>query len=926
MKRLALCLLAASSALTQAALAQDLPYRCSTSCTKELAREALQAKDSKAYAVASQKLTGATNPNLMAIVKSAATKFKERSDSLTGQITDLKTAQRVHEKTFAVKDDIPGSDLVPTSTFAATIDQALDHDIDVLEQRRDELAADVLAPALAELRTRHQEIIDGLAGQPPEVVQKTLFGDDGTGGLFADTEIGKKLDPDGKADLANVKGDLLQAQLKKVAEGTVATDKKVDALAADYLTFKKEVNAFKDDTKKKIASISETQNHLANAFEILGEQVGNNTYRLDALEGAMWGKLSAGEKIAVLESGAFSSVIKHMPADKKAELENDLKFAATLEEYGNAATAVGKLANDFAKIGALVGVDLSEPAARINQANTAVQSIIQIASGNPLAVISGLGGLSGLFGGGEDDSGVSTALAEIRRDIQQMRKEMYEYHVREMEALESISKQIDQRFRELVVLGVATMNQVGFVTQQLNESMSDGLSACNTVVKRWRLEPGEDFDLRAERFNKNYTQDIARCRNGIADRLFVYRGGNRLVISTVFSLQALGEVNETSELGKEILAVQRYRNETLRPTMLYTLREHPAKSQLMDCPADELAFRGLASPWEREGSISGALDNLKVSCEARKGLSQSLLGDFEFDLPRTLTEPISASSLLGHGKNILAMSRIYEFLDTPGDPAPKVMTKEELGKLSSSASNVRLELPRRQLRVLVGLLNIAIAQINALSGDAVLKVLATDIEAALDDPNLAKLTEVNAAKWSDCSASEPVSARYFNALCLLKRNEILRANFVRHWVRTRLDYNSARGRYNIGLTEPTDQLLQDTFQRKMPIERCDAEWCLKLPGANIPDPDPSAAGEDGSLATQFDLSGDFLLKLPSMDEVSTDRQASASPLLYDLLALRSQVVERLTEMDVNQILTDEERDVVNSAIVLHLAQTVDQTN
>jgi len=40
-----------------------------------------------------------------------------------------------------------------------------------------------------------------------------------------------------------------------------------------------------------------------------------------------------------------------------------------------------------------------------------------------------------------------------------------------------------------------------------------------------------------------------------------------------------------------------------------------------------------------------------------------------------------------------------------------------------------------------------------------------------------------------------VSARYFNALCLLKRNEILKANFVRHWVRTRLDYNSARGRY-----------------------------------------------------------------------------------------------------------------------------------
>jgi len=63
-----------------------------------------------------------------------------------------------------------------------------------------------------------------------------------------------------------------------------------------------------------------------------------------------------------------------------------------------------------------------------------------------------------------------------------------------------------------------------------------------------------------------------------------------------------------------------------------------------------------------------------------------------------------------------------------------------------------------------------------------------------------------------------------------------------------------------------------------------------------------------------------------MDEVSTDRQASASPLLYDLLALRSQVVERLTEMDVNQTLTDEEREVVNSAIVVQLAQTVDQAN
>lgn len=912
-------LLGFSTALCSPTIAQDAAsYKCTVSCSRELAREALRVEPG-AYDTARAALA---KPDLSSIVETAATKFHSKTLELSAQVGALKNVQRGYEKSFALISDIPMGDELPLSFLSANISHGLDDQIDQLESRRHELAGQILGPALAEIRSKHGATLDDLRGASPAVVHDTLFGTDGLAGLFSETEAGKLLGVEGRADLANVKADLVHHQLEAVSSGLVTTSAKVDALVGDYVAFKGRMEQFADSTKSKMNSLADGQRHLLRVYETLAVAVEDNTFRLDALEGAMWGKLSAKERIAALEGGAFASVINRMPADKKQGFRDDLAFAAKLEDINNTAGVIGQVANDFQKIGALVGVDISEPISHINKAVVAVQSIVSIASMNPIGIISGLGGLAGVFGGSGNSDGVSAALVELRRDIQQMRKEMYEYHVREMEALKRISDQIDKRFSQLAALQGSTLDQIGFNTKQLNESLLSGLNACRTIMLVWPTRAGESFDNRAARFNANFQKQFADCRDGINDRLFVFQAGQDLAISTVFSLQALGDASPDTDLGQEILNIQRYRDETLRPVVGYTLREQPVRSTKAECEANVLAFRALLASPKRDDDILAAATREKEACEASDEPPGSASPNIRLDTISLLGAPISAKSILFHGRSVLAVSKLYEFVDAPGAVAPRFKAIRELTGQDVNESTLRLELPRMQLQVVLDLVNLAIAQINVLGGDLILEVLTQDIEAAIDDPARANLAEVDAVQWADCSAMDKPSARYFNALCVLKRNEVLRSNFARHWVRTRLanETVTARIRYAVGLTEATPEVLLRSFKRKMPIEKCNSDFCLRLPGAKIADPNPSMLGKDGSLATHFDLTEDFLIKAPSWDEVATDRQAVASPIIHELIAFRQEVINRLAEIETNKDLTAEERGLVEATVVLQLAE------
>ena len=856
-------------------------------------------------------------------LEGALKKFDVEQRKVTGEIAHWEDVKRATELSFAVKDDIPGSDVIPTSTYSATIGQGIDDQISALELRRDALGRDVLGPILAELRQAHQAQIDGLAGKDSQTIHDVLFGPDGVGGLLAGSALGANLDPGTRADIANLKADMLREELAKVSAGATYTQVQVQALIGDYVDFKRKVDAFAKDTTDRINGLTEGQRRLNEAYRALAVRVADNTYRLDALEGAMWGKLTANEKIEALKGGAFSAVVRDMTPAERKDFEEDLEFAATLEDIDSAAGAVGEVAESFRSIGALVGLDLSEPVERINQGVVLAQSLVGIASGNPLAVISGLGGVARVFGPSRSD-GTSAALNALRREIQQMRVEMRQYHMEEMEALEQISRQIDRRFAELAGLQRGTLDQIGFNTLQLDEVLRQDLDTCALINAAWRPrvdgDEVESFDARAARINLNHVARFVSCRNGVTQRFFRYSPDGKAAISTIFSLQTLSQADQEAGRANKILAVQRYRDETLAPTVAFTLREQPERNNVGACNPDQVAFAALLETPKRDGDLRTTATKAAASCKAGGKLvfATREAGGAAYDVRGLLLIPISASNVLTYGRAAFDATDIYEFLDAPGGVSPKVMTLDQMRALAPIPGIGRKELPVQQLNRVLELVNISIAQINALSGDLVLEVIAKDLEAGLDDETKRKLAEVDPKAWANCDAAGKPSARYFNALCLLQRNEALRYNFTRHWVRTRLGNPQVYPLtiYAVAVEQAYPDLMAQAFSRSMPTVRCEPRWCLKLPGAAIKDPNPSPAGDTGAPTDYYDLKGDMLLPLPAWHEVASDRQAVASPQLDALLRLRRDIVLRLAEMNVDSKLTLDERRVLYAAAVI----------
>jgi hypothetical protein len=894
------------------------PPHCSLTCRRQFAQEELLTNP-QAFSAAQHELSRvSTEDAYQGRFRSAVDRYEAEEKKLAGQMSALKEERVVKETAFALKDDLPMSDVLPTS-FISTVElQEIDNAITKIEARGQSLATDIFGAAANEMVSINAQIVQIARERPWNEAHAIIFGSDGTGGLFGDTAVGSKLDPAARAEIANLKSDVLRDQLIGVSGRVARNEQELRALAKDYMEFKANVTKFAVESKAQIAALQEGQRSLTAAYNQMAGWVGENSYRIDALEGVMWGTLTANQRVEALKGGAFASVLRGRSAQEVAEFKANLKRAAVLEDISNTAGAVGTVANSFASIGRAIGIDLSEPVARINQGVVLAQSIVGIASGNPIGIISGLGGIASVFGPAGGPDATSAALKALRQEIQQLRQEMYQYHVREMEAIEALSGKLDQRFAQLASLQSSTLAQIGFNTLQLDELLKARLNACINLRSHWAVEPRETLDARAERINMSVLYLFPNCREGIQERFYQTNPNGTAVISTIFSLRSLS--GGSGELATQVLGVHRYQNETLRPSVTYLFREHGFQTDLAACSPTNLVFTALLWAPRRHGDLVNRASQVQADCRAGQDARYRTVDGTIYDIQEVLKTPISVSNVLFYGRGLYDAMALYEFMDSPGGISPHVMSTAEMTAVPRTG--MRAQIAARHLEKVLELVNLSIAQLNVLGGDLVLETLAKDIEAALDDPAKRVLSGIPAARWSDCSAAGHPGARYFNALCFLKRNGVARFNFVRYWTRTRMDNpaTTPQRRYSIGMTEADPFVITESFNRSMPLARCADTWCYKLPGANIVDPDPSPAEGTGTLATEFDLNGDFLLPLPAWEEVATDRQAVASKQMDDLLVLRRDLIDRISDFKGSSKLTPDEARLAYAAVVVHAAE------
>lgn len=904
------------------AFAQDAPpsiAQCSVVCQRVLANEDLRQADGGAYEAARSRMNeAAKSPDFGARLNSVVAKFSEERNRLANEIHRVEDNKRAAEIVFAAADDLTVLKWLPSSTLSATVGHGLDGMIRKLEDKKSGLAGELLGPVIEEIRRDNAQRLSALDGLSPDAKHKAMFGE---GGLALGTDVFSRLDAEGRADVANLKVDILEAKLKSVSDGVVHTQEQVDALVEDYNRFKAGVTQFATATQAKIKGLTDGQVALTRAYETLGQHVQQNAYRLDALEGVMWSNLTPGEQVKALQGGAFASVLRGMTPAERAEFQDDLQRAATLNTISNAADATVAVANDFLAIGRQLGVDIEEPVKRVNQAATLVKASIQIYSGEPLSVIAGLGGLARAFGGGGGPDANIQALAALRRDITLMRKEMYKYHVREMEALEAISRQIDERFSQLAALQIGALDQIGFNTLQLSEILAQDLNTCAEVRRIWQEGRSTPHDTFADYVNRNHRYRFGSCRQGIDHRFGQASAPNRLWFSTLFSLQSLGG-DGNPDLASSVLAARRYRSETLMPTVDYVFREHRLQGVLGKCSHEHVTLVGLLATPKRDGTLRRAAEVERAGCAADRPewkAAPTPIRELErLSLRRILSDPLNVTTIAEYGRIVHDIAPVWEVLDDPGGLDPKVMPVVEIRAGGAAAAKARAAFASAHLRQVLDLVNLAIAQVNLMGGDLVIDVIARDVEAGLDDPSKRDLSSVDAGHWGTCNASGSASARYFNAICILHRNEVLRLNFVRHWVRTRLHVpnETPRRRYAIGMSLDERTLLAASFRRIMPVERCGQTWCLRLPGASIQDPLRSPPGSSDAPADRYDLKGDMLLPMPQWFDVATDRQAVSTPQIDTLLALRRDISARINELAPTGTLRRDQAQFVYDALVV----------
>lgn len=831
--------------------------------------------------------------------------YRREQTAITQDRRDLEFGQRFFELGFAVAGDLPLPKMLPVGTLGTLTQWEMEDALKRIDAQKDHLNGKVLAGAFQQFRDAHADDFAKLAAMSPAEREAALDPNSPIGGLFAASPMFDGLDTAGKAELANARGTVLFDAFKAASEGLAQTNDELAAQKTEFQRFQKEVAAFKATTASRLDALSEGQKALTEAVGLLVPVVQKSIFRLDAVEGILWSKMTAKEKVAALKSGAFGSVVATMP-DKETYLAK-LRKAEIMETASDTIAVTKAMAADFAAIGKAVGVDLEAPAQSVIQAADVAQSLLLIASGEPISVISGLGSLSRMFGGSRPDPNAE-ALAAIQREMSTMRREMFEQHKAVMETLGRMSDQIDRNFRYTTAQNNLVFSQVSLNTAQLDELLTDNLRDCKDLATDWRPQAvGETYEARAQRINATALSELANCRSGIKHR-FPKAGGGKLPLSNVFLLQP----PDKQPTQAQLTALNEFKTKVYTPTIAYTLNRM-AKEVPKHCQADQLIYLSLLPAGVRPGHARSRLSALAASCTANVKYEAYAGGasPTDVDVAPLLLQPVSATGLLELGPDLLTAAELYEFQTTSG-LNPRMRTPAQVKKAA-----LQVDAPVELLRRILGPVNLAVAQQNALAGDLILDALIADVETGLEKPENRNATAFSGEPGAsvcavratvDATPEKAASIAYGNAICVLAANPIVLRNFATHWVRSRLARpNSVFVSYAVGLIQSRPELLTYAFNQPMPLLRPADTWVFELPGAR-----------------------DLRPTLPSWEEVAANRQAQPlgdtadpQPNFYPrLVGLREALETRIAEYETSRHLTADQRDTLYASAIVTTEQGV----
>jgi hypothetical protein len=416
------------------------------------------------------------------------------------------------------------------------------------------------------------------------------------------------------------------------------------------------------------------------------------------------------------------------------------------------------------------------------------------------------------------------------------------------------------------------------------------------------------------------TAEIVGCRQGIENRFSSQNLISGGAPSTVFFLKNASADLTDPSYAAGIKAAIGFQNMVLLPTYKYTARYFQPDLPLKTCnPLDALyAALTVAIDDILEGEAVGA--EVVKACVSGKAVAYRTFNAGQVDLSAApagakinvapvLQNLISAETVLKHSERVFEISPLWEFLDDAGSNNPKLLPLAEVEKRKDETFR-----PVRQLRLARDLVNVAIAQQNLLSGGLMLHSMAARLDAGLALKN-ADLNQY-VGSWSQCdavakdqkSAEAVTSADYFNTVCILHKNPVLRANFMSYWVRLHLTdpERAPQSSYHLVMETQDTKLFQIPFKSPIPIKQSGcgkgSRWCVAVPDTLAGSPPPGAG--QSPVPLQLDM--------PAWDLVAAARLIPISTRITDLIALRERIEVRLAEYAVSSTATTEQKSLMYS--------------
>lgn len=700
--------------------------------------------------------------------------------------------------------------------------------------------------------------LDGISGEDRQVVQ-----------AFYNKELATLL-RDGFSGLAGVQA----AQGEELA----ALQKNVAGLS---LTFTR----FAETTTRQLDQLHRTQTEIQTELSSMNERLGNTERGVAFLTQYTFGRMTPSEQLAALSAG-----ILNVDDPTRREMERQIKLVQRREELNQTITSYLNGAGNMVQIASDLGVDpriVQRAGQAVAIGNAAFNAFQAFSTGNYL---SGVAAVTGLMGGfGNRDAGaarhkqIMSALGalfeqneQIKRkldDLERGQRQILRNQQAIYEAVIDLSQQVAANHSAQMALLEEVRNDVLYNRRLVMARVAEQYGQCRTI----EYFPGTDkprIDTERRRyptvrafasFYLDRSVPINDCLHKLASTVADGNGD----FLTYFHLRAYENPTPTDRASQDPGRVQ--------PAQ--TARFIASVFQ----PSLDL-LRVVQSESGTSGSQRLTVASLFVPSQTVEALDRKATGlapvdtlRFGRDTEALLSSLLSPRAVETHARFVSNYHVYYMLLDPI---AGRPYTSAQL----FSPDHVLRRTGYEALRQTRNLLDVAIAQQNLLTGDALLPGLLRLFDRQGQNP-----TQQERLAWDQAQQ-------------LLARNVVLAENFVLYAMRHEVIGDGDALLYHVALGSRNDGLLRRVVTRPWPFRYRPAGDTVGTPGGALQPQGWSA-----------EFAGTFV-PLPNIQQLAEGRLKTTADL-YGLLLARDRVIDEMASYEVLADISGEDATRFNGLIL-----------